>query len=362
MPTKLPEMKEKPSRNYGVDFLRIVSMLLIIIAHIMTQGGLLAATEPGSAQYYAAWLVRIFAICDVNCFALISGYAGADSRFKLKRVIMLWLEVAFYSVLISAVFSVAGVYPFDPKIVFLPVLAGRWWYVTAYFGMVLFTPYFCVLFDHINRKQASILVFLLIFVLSFLPTVCGRDAFKSAWGYSMLWISALFIIGAYIKRYEPFKNTRRRWIAVYAASMLITFAGKLINEAIGFGREERFVSFTAIFVLIGSAALFMFFSRISIARPIRRFTEFFAPNTFAVYLIHVHPCVWNYLMPGAFSGLAGKNIGIMLLGVFGIALGVFFVCAFADKLRALLFKLVRLTRFADFAGGKITDAVRKAFK
>lgn len=361
MSAKLPEKIEKPSRNYGVDLLRIVSMLMIIIAHIMTQGGVLSSVKEGTAQYYAAWLLRIFVICDVNCFALISGYAGANSHFKLKRVIMLWFEVLAYSFAISVIFRAAGIYKFSPKIVFLPVLAGRWWYVTAYFGMVLFTPFFCMLFERMSRKQASKLAFLIIFILSVLPTVCGTDLFKSSWGYSMLWISALFMLGAYIKRHEPFKRVRRGWIAVYVLSMLAAFAGKMILTALG-GKEERFVSFPSFFVLLGSMALLMFFSRVSVAKPVRKFTEFFAPNTFAVYLIHVHPCVWNYILAGAFKAFAARPAYIMLLEILAAAAVIFFVCAFVDKLRALIFKLLRLNRLAELIGDRLTYAADKIFK
>ena len=48
------------TRNYGVDTLRIVSMLMIVVAHVFTQGGMLNAVEEGSANWYAAWALRIY--------------------------------------------------------------------------------------------------------------------------------------------------------------------------------------------------------------------------------------------------------------------------------------------------------------
>ena len=348
-------------RNYGVDTLRLASMLMILIAHIFTQGGVLAAAEPGTAQYYTAWLMRIFVICDVNCFALISGYAGVNSRFRASRPIALWLEVFAYSVGISALFRLFGIYEFDPAHTLLPVLSGRWWYVTAYLGMVPFTPFIALLFDKMTKKQASLLVFSLVFVLSVCPTALNRDIFRTSFGYSMLWLTALYIIGAYLKRYEPFKALRRGWLGVYALCMLAVFLSKVVIEALGGENGNYFVSFTSLFVLVGSVALLMFFSRISMAEPVRRMTIFLSPMAFGVYLIHVHPCVWNYFMGGRWAFLAEKPAPLLALGVLGSAVAIFLVCAFIDWLRGLLARVLGINKLADVLGEKLTRLSNRVF-
>lgn len=73
-------------RNIGIEGLRIFSMLLIIIGHVLAQGGILRSVLPLSSQWYMAWFLYIFALPAVNCYALISGYVGIDSEFKLKRI------------------------------------------------------------------------------------------------------------------------------------------------------------------------------------------------------------------------------------------------------------------------------------
>ena len=40
-------------RNYGIDLLRIVSMVMIVILHILGQGGVLDAADNLSPQYIA---------------------------------------------------------------------------------------------------------------------------------------------------------------------------------------------------------------------------------------------------------------------------------------------------------------------
>jgi len=346
------------TRNYGVDTLRMLSMLMIVAAHIFTQGGVLSGVEQGSANWYAAWALRIFVIVDVNCFALITGYVSADSRFRASKVVALWLQLFAYSVGISALFRIIGTSAFEPAKTFFPILSGRWWYMTAYFGIVLLLPFMGILLRNLSRRQASLLVLALICVFSLLPSVCNRDVFRLQNGYDMAWLAILALIGGYIKRFEPFKNVRRRWIIVYAVSMACICAWKFLSKA----TPDRFVSFTSIFTLIGSVALLLFFSRISMAPVVIKLTKFLAPMTLGVYLIHVHPAVWNFVLSDLFAPLAQLPAPVMILSVIASAAAVFAVCAAVDWIRGLLFRLLRINKLADIIGDKLTALAERVFK
>lgn len=346
------------TRNYGVDTLRIVSMLMIVVVHIFTQGGVLNAVEEGSANWYAAWALRIFFIVDVNCFALITGYTAVDSRFRASRVVALWLQVFAYSVGLSALFRITGTSAFEPMKTFFPVLSGRWWYMTAYFGIIFFLPFMGILMRNLSRRQASLLVLALICVFSLLPSVYYRDTFKLQGGYDVAWLAILALIGAYIKRFEPFKNVRRRWLIVYALCMGCICAWKFVSKS----APDRFVNFTSIFPLIGSVSLLLFFSRVSVSEAVKKLTKFIAPMTLGVYLIHVHPCVWNFVLSGLFAPLAELNPALLLLSVIGSALAVFVVCAAVDWLRGLLFRLLKINRLAEIIGDKLTALAERVFK
>ena len=49
-------MKE---RNYGVDFLRILSMFMIVILHTLAHGGILKSVQPFTDCYWMAWFLNI---------------------------------------------------------------------------------------------------------------------------------------------------------------------------------------------------------------------------------------------------------------------------------------------------------------
>lgn len=348
----------KPTRNYGVDTLRVLSMLMIVVAHICTQGGLLTAADASGMGKYAAWALRIFMIADVNCFALITGYVSVDSRFRASRPIALWLQLFAYSVGISAIFRIFGISAFEPMKTFLPVLSGRWWYMTAYFGIVFLLPFMGTLYDHISRRQASLLVLALVILFSLLPSATNKDIFRLQQGYDMAWLGVLALIGGYLKRFEPFKNIRRGWLLVYVFCMLCICAWKFIAKS----SPDRFIGFTSVFALVGAIALLLFFSRIRIAPAVKKAAKLLGPVTLGVYLIHVHPCVWNFVLGGLFAPLGKLNFLLIIPAAIGCAVGIFVVCAAVDWLRGKLFDILRINRLADILGDKLTALAEKVFK
>ncbi len=145
-------------RNRGVDLLRMVAMWMVVILHILNKGGALGASAPLSAGRETALLLDMAAYCAVDCYGMISGYVGAGHRFRYSGAVALWLRTAFYTLLITAAFTVflPGSVNGDRVLrAFFPVLFRQYWYVTAYFGMCLFIPFFNLLLERLTRRQAK---------------------------------------------------------------------------------------------------------------------------------------------------------------------------------------------------------------
>lgn len=149
-------------RNSGVDMLRIIATFMVLILHILGQGGLLAALPSYSIRYKAAWLIEVACYCAVNCYGLISGYVGVNSRFSYSNILRTWLQVAFYTVGAAVVLHF-----FMPNIVtiatikqaFSPVTTSKYWYYTAYFCMSFFMPAMNHLLNTFPKKTALALGF-----------------------------------------------------------------------------------------------------------------------------------------------------------------------------------------------------------
>ena len=160
-------------RNRGIDLLRMTAMWKVVILHILNKGGVLAAAAPLSAGQGTARLLETAAYCAVNCYGLISGYVGVQRRFRYSGALALWLRVAFYTLGITAVFAclMPGSVNGDRVLrAFFPVLFRQYWYVTAYFGMCLFIPFFNLLLNRLSKGQLRLLALSIVLVFSVLPT------------------------------------------------------------------------------------------------------------------------------------------------------------------------------------------------
>lgn len=70
-------------RYYGIDILRIFSMLGVVLLHMLGAGGVLANSVRGNENYFAAWFLEIAAMCSVNVFAAMTGFLYGRSKRPL---------------------------------------------------------------------------------------------------------------------------------------------------------------------------------------------------------------------------------------------------------------------------------------
>lgn len=132
------------TRNYGIDFLRMISMIMIVMLHTLGHGGILRSVSFLSVHYQIAWLLEVIAFGAVNTYAMISGFVSVDSHFKISNILILWLQVLFYGILINTVFffllpesrNTSGWIQ-----ALFPVTRKEYWYFTAYAGVFFLSPF-----------------------------------------------------------------------------------------------------------------------------------------------------------------------------------------------------------------------------
>lgn len=341
-PSLPPKVRE---RNLGIDLLRILSMFLVTVLHVLGNGGVLGAAH--GINYNIAWLMEIMAYCSVNCYALISGYVGVKSGFKYSRIILLWLQVVFYTVgltVVTAFVNPEAVTAERIFVAFFPVMKREYWYFTAYFCMSFFVPAFNYVVNNMPRRQVRAMIVASLVLLSLLPAVFKTgllgdpigDTFWTSNGYNTLWISVLYVIGAYVSKY---KCTERipAWAGVltYAAVILITWLEKL------YAKPSVLVNYTSPTVLIAGFSLLVAFSRLRL-RPLRRVIGLLAPAAFGVYVIHVNKFIWDYVLNKRYAEFASYPAPKMVLWVILAALSIYFICSAVDVARAFVFKVTRV--------------------
>ena len=168
-------------------------------------------------------------------------------------------------------------------------------------------------------------------------------------GYNLAWLTVLYVVGAYIKRFSPV-FIRSSWLLVFAlCSTLLPLGCALFELPVSFDYAQPL---TVAYAL----AFFILFTRINITSSVaRRFIAWAAPSAFAVYLIHVHP--WSWYMLCKYT----RELNICLdypwwcALVFGLV--IYVTCTCLDRVRIHLFRLLRLRRVAEVTADAITMRV-----
>lgn len=338
-------------RNYGIDFLRVISMFMIVILHILGNGGILASVQTGSSTYHESWLMEIASYCAVNCYALISGYVGIYSSHKYSSILYLWLQVIFYTLSITLLFNI-----FSPSSVnisswldaFFPVSRKQYWYFTAYFCMFFFTPYFNYLLNNLSKKELTSLCLTILFLLCLLPTLAQSDLFQTSYGYSFLWLSALYILGGYIRKYFTVqKRTSNKIILIYPCCIFITWMIQYAIDTSSFNitallkSGNPLLSYSSPTIVLSALSLLLFFSNLNLHSLMKKTIKLIAPFSFSVYLIHTQAFFW-YKMTNLFSLYSSFPIFKLIFSVLLTAMFIYISCSIIDFIRNKLFQLLRI--------------------
>ena len=351
-------------RNYGIDSLRIVSMFMIVMLHVLGAGGILSHTVYGTSRYYVFWGIENLILCAVNCYALISGYVGVYSKFKPKNIVMLWLQVEFFSLGIALIlyFMFPGVFGLrDIVKSALPVICERYWYFTAYFAMFFFMP-FMNRFVCSTPKESLKKFFIAVFVLlSVLPTMADKDVFYTMNGYSALWLMVMYILGAYIRHYGVLQQKRVCfYLGVFGLAIACNWIAKFGLAAISvriLGNESVhtniLLEYTAPTIIVASVMLLCLFSRLKLNRFWLFLVKFLSPLTFGVYLVHMQPMIWAFLGDSPLAWLVELPLHAMIVRFALLVVLIYLVSSMLEWLRRLLFGLLRIDKLV----GKLIDKI-----
>ena len=343
-------------RNYGVDALRIISMLMIVMLHVLKFGGFMELSS--STNYWILWFLEVSAFCAVDCYALISGYVAVYSKFKLSNLVFLWCRVSFYSVLISVIFKI-----FFPSEIsngllvysFFPVISHQYWYFTAYSLAFLFFPFLNEGINRLSKKQLRLLLVVIISLASFLKPLIAHfwgDVFVLNEGFSPWWLMILYVIGAYTRKYGFLRRAQSFrsiiFLGMYFAFVLLTWLSKLFihycinhigSEMID---EECLLNYQSITILGSAVSLLLAFEQLKFHKCVIRMIAAFSPLAFSVYLIHDNSLIRQKFLLEKFIWIAKLPVYQMVLLVFGIVIGIFLVCSLLDLIRVFLFKKLKI--------------------
>jgi hypothetical protein len=277
---------------------------MILTLHFNTHTGtLLEIGVPATGVNIFATLTESISITGVNAYVLISGYFLSTGKAKPSRLLLLICQVYFYTILISLAMMAVGTYAVDMgssayKLVeyIFPISSEHYWFITAYVIMFVFAPVMNAAVEKLTRKQLRAVIFGLLmwfcFIKSIVPVLFPTDHF----GYDYGWFLCLYLIAAYIRKYDlVLFYTAKKSALVFAVSVAVIFTMSVslhyYNLRFGGFAHYSEVPFNLnfFFTLTGSLGLFSFFRffrmREGFAADIIRTL---GPMTFGVYLLHMH--------------------------------------------------------------------------
>lgn len=359
-------------RNFGIDLFKIITAFMIVCLHVLTQGGIIGSLEDLTVKGEAFWLLETIFYVGVNCFAVISGYLGFNSRHKYSTLISLWFQVVFWSIVFNAgqiaFMIISGGAPDYLSIVksFFPIISQENWYFSAYFVMFFFTPMLDHLVNTLSRKEIKKILVFSVLLFCVIETISHDTVFAINGGYSCVWLGLLYLFGAYYKKYEPFENiSGGKALIGFAVCTLITYSSRLmiaIATNIYFGEVRlatKFITYTSPFMLAGALCLLHFFKNVRLSEKMQPSVKLITSLTFGIFLIHTQSVVFKNCLKNAFAWVSEYNVLVSILVFFACAFAVFVVCALLDWGRVLLFRLIKVNKLAEFLDSRIEKFFEK---
>lgn len=323
-----PLLAKPKVRDANFELLRIVSMLMIVAYHLLGRGGFLDGST--GASHVILTIIRVICTICVNLFVLITCWFVVEKKVNYKKLIRLWVEVFFYSVLILLVSVICGWKSFEwiDLLHLVPVISSKYWFITSYFIFFLSIPLLNAMISNISKKQhfwfcVGITVFCFA---SMIPSrISPLDINR---GFSPIWFMCLFIFISFLKKYN-----------VKELKWWVYFFGFLIASTISYFAGWYFYS--SPFTLLASICFFMMFKKIKIKNLcLSKVIAFISSCTLGVYLIHDNDILREYMYSNILHTEKFFSSPYAALIAIGFIFAIFVGCMIIDIARQYLFKFV----------------------
>lgn len=285
-------------RNSSIEILRIFAMFLIILSHCCVHG--LAGSESSLLFNNIVLDICVLGNLGVVIFVLITGYLSVNKSFKLKKIFYLEFITIIYS-LVFFVFSVliTGEDFFGGHFVksLFPIIFKRYWFMTAYISLYIFTPFINLLISLIPKEKFLFLIYVSVFSGFVIPTFTTADLYFN----ELFQFFTIYCIGGYIRKYINVDQ-----ICKYTNFLLIVLVFCLVISTViieGIASEililsnygSYFLNRNSIFILLLGTCILIF--AIKKEKHSCKKINLISSTMLGVYLIHDNPdfrtILWN---------------------------------------------------------------------
>lgn len=334
-------MMKKRMANF--ELLRILCMYMIVVGHCLFHGRVTAKLSYGSTNYLASYLIQAFSIVHVNCFVMLAGYFSIDKNFQLQRLLKIWKQIFFYSIviLIGYVCFAKGFTEITKKDVLqaiFPISARNYWFASVYMAMMLLMPFLGILATRLSKQQYQYLLICLAIFFSINHMIFRVDSYGSYSGRELPWFLFLALLAGYIKLHTKEKKIYALYgFLGYVIFSLLALAS--VYLAVETHQEDTgyFLNYNSPLALFATISLFICVKNLPWKETfLDKWILTIAKAAFGVYLIHDHYLlrypVWDFFRA---SKVAKTSFAVPYAVL--IAICVYFVCTCLELLRQQLF-------------------------
>ena len=303
--------KTKKKRYSGIELLRIISMLLIVAAHLSQRGNW--SWNNDNEGYSLNWALMNWIICfgqvGVAIFFCITGYFSYSSKnYNWRRIFTVWRPAIFYSLAFLVLAIVLKMpdaelsFPLNIRIMksVFPVTMNAYWFVSSYIVLSILMPYLKGFLDSLDFKK----IFKLILIMALVSIVPNMISYVFAGISTSIFSfpSAIFyaIVGYSINRFQD-KISRIGsvrlvvlsgigFLLYLACSLAIRFASTRLNYS--YLSNAILIDTMCLPCMLSSVPLVVVFSRLKF---VSKFINYVASLTFGVYLVHSNVYVVSYI-------------------------------------------------------------------
>lgn len=327
----------KKNRESNIELLRIILLLFICFWHVIIHGYKFAFIKETGVPLNAEWLdfFASFLCPAVNTFVLISGYFGIHySKEGLSRFSFQATSFSIITTLIIMLItdSFSGK---DLILSFFPIITQRWWFLTTYILLFIFSP---ILNNGLNKLTTKQLRHILL--IYFAINCIGPLITNILDGSNFQSLLFIYLLGAYIARLNKEKKIKVSsaicFVTYIVSSTLLFTISSLLLKSHHPYRAFYFLSYNNPIIIIQSITLFLFFKQIVIKK--NKNINFIAHYVFAAYLIT--ESFTDILYP-----LQAKLFNNNFILGFCSVLIFFFFCILIDYFRERLYLKIKNTRY-----------------
>jgi hypothetical protein len=181
-------------------------------------------------------------------------------------------------------------------------------------------------------------------------------------GYSAIWLLSLYIIGAYIGKFNLVYEGIKRYIIILIYLFIFLFLCSIYNKYIGYKNTyingnyntkiRNFIVTKGLnnFIrTIQAIIITLFFLQLKYNKYLSKFVTFFGPLTFGVYLIHINTNVRiNYLRTILIRESDNLAFNEVIKKIIFKSIIVFIECIIIEYIRHLLFTILKIRKICMY--------------